>query len=339
MLDAGAAILDASGRAPRQGDGDEGRALVVDDPDHDAWATVLGTGAVLLGPADWWPAFDGGVQASVLGPLGRNRRLPRPAVRPRLFPGAGLVVLRSRTEDGHEIWCRCDGGPHGFLSIAAHAHADALSLEVRHDGVDILADPGTYCYHGEPVWREWFRSTAAHNTVEVDGVSQSESGGPFLWTTHARARTVTCEVGEQPVQTWSAEHDGYRRLSTPTVHRRSVTLDSPGRSLTVVDTFDTTAGVPLRLSWHLGPDVLVELDGAQASLTWQVGPDSRRATLVLPEVLSWTSHRADVDPVLGWYSPRFGRRVGATSLIGLGRGSSSTRLVTVLELRSDAQLL
>ena len=113
------------------------------------------------------------------------------------------------------------------MSIAAHAHADALSLEVRHDGVDIFADPGTYCYHGEPVWREWFRSTAAHNTVEIGGVSQSESGGPFLWNTHARTTTLTCDVGEQPVQTWSAEHDGYLRLNPPTTHRRSVTLDSP----------------------------------------------------------------------------------------------------------------
>ena len=113
-----------------------------------------------------------------VGALGRPRQLPRPPDRPRRFPDAGLVILRSRGEDGPEIWCRCDGGPHGFLSIAAHAHADALSVEVRHDGVDILADPGTYCYHGEPAWREWFRSTAAHNTVEVGGVTQAESGGP-----------------------------------------------------------------------------------------------------------------------------------------------------------------
>jgi hypothetical protein len=333
MLDAAAAILDDTGRAPRQGDGDEGRALVVDDPDHDSWAAVLGTGAALIGAPDWWPAFDGGVQACLLGALGRTRRMPRPPVRPRRFPDAGLVILRSREENGREIWCRCDGGPHGFLSIAAHAHADALSLEVRHDGVDILADPGTYCYHGEPAWREWFRSTAAHNTVEVAGVSQSESGGPFLWTTQARTRTVTCDVGEQPVQTWSAEHDGYRRLSTPTVHRRSVELDSPRRRLTVIDTFETTAAeIPLRLSWHLGPDVMVELDGAQAALTWSVGPSDRRGRIALPEILAWTSHRADNHPGLGWYSPRFGRRVAATSLVGRGTGSSSTRLVTVLEL-------
>ena len=201
MLDAGAAILDATGRAPRQGDGDEGRALVVDDPERDPWATVLGAGAALLGAPDWWPDFAGAVEASLLGALGRSRQLPRHTARPRRFADAGLVVLRSRPQDGPEIWCRCDGGPHGFLSIAAHAHADALSLEVRHDGVDILADPGTYCYHGEPEWREWFRSTAAHNTVEIGGVSQSESGGPFLWNTHARTTTLSCEVGEQPVQT------------------------------------------------------------------------------------------------------------------------------------------
>ena len=79
--------------------------------------------------------------------------------------------------DSPEIWCRCDGGPHGFLSIAAHAHADALSVEVRHGGVDILADPGTYCYHGEPEWRTYFQSTIAHNTIEIDGQWQSVRGG------------------------------------------------------------------------------------------------------------------------------------------------------------------
>jgi uncharacterized heparinase superfamily protein len=242
------------------------------------------------------------------------------------------VILRSRRQDGPEIWCRCEGGPHGFLSIAAHAHADALSLEVRHDGVDVLTDPGTYCYHGEPEWREWFRSTAAHNTVEIGGVSQSESGGPFLWTTQAQTRTLTADVGAQPLQSWSAEHDGYRRLHTPAVHRRTVTLDSPGRRLTVVDTFATAAEVSLRLSWHLGPDVQIDLDEARAALAWQAGPDRRRATLVLPEGLTWTADRAEVDPISGWYSPRFGRRVAATSLTGRGTGTASTRLVTVLEL-------
>ena len=65
-------------------------------------------------------------------------------------------------------------------------------------------------------------------------------GGPFLWTTQVRTTTLTCDVGEQQVQTWCAEHDGYLRLNTPTMHRRSVTLDSPERRLTFIDTFDVT---------------------------------------------------------------------------------------------------
>ena len=332
MLDAGAAILDASGRAPRQGDGDEGRALVVDDPGRDPWTAVLVTGAALLGSRGWWPQLTGAVQATLLGAIGRSRQVPRPPIRPRRFPDAGLVILRSHPQDGPEIWCRCDGGPHGFLSIAAHAHADALSLEVRHDGVDVLADPGTYCYHGEPVWREWLRSTAAHNTVELAGMSQSESGGPFLWNTHPRTATLFCEAGEQPIQTWSAVHEGYLRLRTPTTHRRSATLDSPGRKLIVVDTIDVTAAVPLRLSWHFGPDIVVHLDGTCATLSWQVGPDRRQGTLLLPDTLAWTIGRAEVDPIEGWYSPRFGTRVPATSLIGRATATSSTLLITQLEL-------
>jgi hypothetical protein len=332
MLDAGAAILDASGRAPRQGDGDEGRALVIDGPEANPWATILGAGAALLGAPAWWPHVAGSVEAALLEALGRSRQLPRQLARPRQFADAGLVILRSRQQDGQEIWCRCDGGPHGFLSIAAHAHADALSLEVRHNGVDILADPGTYSYHGELMWREWFRSTAAHNTVEIGGVSQSESGGPFLWNAHAQTATLTCDIGEQPLQTWSAEHDGYRRLNTPTMHRRSVTLDSPGRRLTVSDSFNAAAAVPLRLSWHLGPDIHADLDGAHATLFWQDGPEKRQAKIELPEDLAWTLHRAEVEPVVGWYAPRFGARIPATSLIGRGVAASSTRLITELEL-------
>ena len=107
----------------------------------------------------------------------------RPAVglssRPSHFADAGLTLLRSSPSDGEEIWCRCDAGPHGFLSIAAHAHADALAVEVRYNGVDVLADPGTYCYHGEPSWRSYFRSTLAHNTMEVGGYGPVDFGRPL----------------------------------------------------------------------------------------------------------------------------------------------------------------
>jgi hypothetical protein len=332
MLDAAAAMVDVTGRPPRQGDGDEGRALVVDDPERDPWATLLSTGVALLGAPSWWPSFASGTQAVLCAALGRERRLPRPAERPGRFPKAGLVLLRSREEDGPEIWCRCDGGPHGFLSIAAHAHADALSVEVRHDGVDILADPGNYCYHGEPAWREWFRSTGAHNTIEIGGVSQSESGGPFLWNSQATTTTLSTEIGEQAVQTWSAEHDGYQRLNPAVTHRRSATLDSPGRRLTVVDNLETDTPVDAVLRWQLGPDVQVVLDGAYAELSWSVGGQRRRGRLSLSTELNWTLQRGEEHPIEGWYAPRFGARIPTNVLVGHGSVRPYTRIVSELEL-------
>jgi hypothetical protein len=111
-----------------------------------------------------------------------------------------------------------------------------------------------------------------------------------------------------------------------------VRLDSPGRRLTVVDTFPVAAAVPIQVSWHLGPEVAIDLDGFRAALSWQSGPNARQGSMLLPEGLNWSTQHAEVDPIEGWYAPRFGTRVPATSLIGRGIATSSTRLLTELEL-------
>jgi uncharacterized heparinase superfamily protein len=215
------------------------------------------------------------------------------------------------------VWCRCDGGPHGFLKIAAHAHADALSLELRVDGVDVLADPGTYCYHGEPEWRAYFRSTLGHNTLQLGGADQSVSGGPFLWTRHAGTRVLVAQAAEVGISRWSAQHDGYRRRPGA-IHRRSVELDRATGTLTVLDEVRSERPHPCRLAFHLGPRLDLHLESSVAELRWTVEEAGRRATLDLPAGLAWTAHRGETDPPLGWYSAGFGRRQPSWTLIGSG---------------------
>ncbi|QNP68141.1 alginate lyase family protein [Streptomyces roseirectus] len=316
MTDALAAVVDDRLRPPRQGDADDGHGLVLDGAGTGRWGSLLATGEAVFGRLDWWPRVTG---TDVRTPLLASLVTPftagvRPARRPAHFADAGLSVLRGPGG----IWVRCDGGPHGFLSIAAHAHADALSVEVRHDGVDVLADPGTYCYHGQPLWRRYFRSTLGHNTLELDGADQSLSGGPFLWTRHARTRVLAATD-----QRWCAEHDGY----LPSVHRRRVELT--GRELRVVD---EVSGEPraVRLAFHLGPDVRAELAGERARLTWSRDGEERSATLDLPRELQWRAHRGESDPPLGWYSPGFGRKEPATTLIGTGHSDGAREFTTVL---------
>ncbi|MGW2962380.1 alginate lyase family protein [Streptomyces sp. NPDC001220] len=322
MTDALAAVVDSRLRPPRQGDADDGHGLVVDGTGTDRWASLLATGDAVFGRLDWWPAVTGTdvrtpLLAALVRPYPKDGTVPaasRPARRPGHFADAGVTILRGP----EEIWCRCDGGPHGFLSIAAHAHADALSVEVRHDGVDVLADPGTFCYHGQPAWRQYFRSTLGHNTLRLDGVDQSVSGGPFLWTRHARTRVLAADTSGEGVARWCAEHDGYQGA----VHRRRVELTAASQELKVVDEVRGPYRA-VQLAFHLGPAIAADLVGNRAVLTWIRDGEGRSAVLDLPGQLSWRAHRGETDPPLGWYSAGFGRKEPTTTLVGTGTGTGT----------------
>jgi hypothetical protein len=324
MTDALAAVVDGRLRPPRQGDADDGHGLVLDGAGTDRWASLLATGDAVFGRLAWWPTVTGtDVRTPLLAALIRPSAptVSRPADRPAHFADAGMTILRGP----EEIWCRCDAGPHGFLSIAAHAHADALSVEVRHDGVDVLADPGTFCYHGQPEWRRYFRSTLGHNTLELDGGDQSASGGPFLWTRHAESRVLAADPSGDGVARWCAEHDGYR----PSVHRRRVELTAASRELRVVDEVSGPRRA-VRLAFHLGPAIAADLVGNRAVLTWIRDGEGRTAVLDLPGQLSWRAHRGESDPPLGWYSAGFGRKEPATTLVGTGLTDGAEGFTTVL---------
>jgi hypothetical protein len=333
MADAMAALVDVRCQPPRQGDSDEGRVVLLDVPAHNRWPELLALADAAYGRLDWWPAVPPTAGALLLGVmLGETLELAgRPSRRPSRWSDAGLTLLRAQGSDSPEIWCRCDGGPHGFLSIAAHAHADALSVEVRCDGVEILADPGTYCYHGEPEWRSYFRSTTAHNTVAIAGRSQSVESGPFMWQRQARTREIDVSA-----TSWAAEHDGYATLSPAARHRRTVRLDEAARCVEITDVIDA-AGHDVLLAFHLGPDVTAELETGTASLVWPAASGAGAARLELPCELGWSLHRGQTDPILGWYSPGLGQRVPAFVIVGRGHLTGDLRLVTNLVFSKNEQ--
>jgi hypothetical protein len=341
MADCTAALVDSRCQPPRQGDSDEGRVVLLDAPAHNRWPTLLAVSDALFGRLDWWPEISPDATSVLAAALSGARRevTGRPRRRPSRFKDAGIAILRTapadaisagtapdRHADAREIWCRCDGGPHGFLSIAAHAHADALSVEVRYGGVEILTDPGTYCYHGEPEWRSYFRSTIAHNTAEIGGQSQSTDGGPFLWLRQARARELDVP---DPERNWTAEHDGYLRLRPQARHCRSVTLHPDADALDITDLIDG-GGHEVRLAFHFGPLVRVSLDRNRAELTWPDTPVPGTARMELPDGMRWTMHRGETNSILGWYSAALGLREPAVTLIGAGTCTRQRPMITRL---------
>ena len=176
------------------GDDDEGRAFALGEEWEDRNRATLES-------VGWWlddPEFRTSSHPRSrwlgLAPLGTRLR-PRtppagaaPHLDVRSFHDGGYAVV-----EGHAgrapMRALFDAGPLGFGPLAAHGHADALSLLLRM-GEDLLVDPGTGSYHGDPEWREALRGTRAHNTIEVDGLDQSEPRGLFLWGRKAEAHLV-----------------------------------------------------------------------------------------------------------------------------------------------------
>ena len=120
-----------------------------------------------------------------------------------------------------------------------------------------------------------------------------------------------------------------RRPARVPQHRRTGLLDRASRSVDIND--DIEGSHNIRLAFHFGPEMHVELDGSSAALSWPQAGTSGAARLELPGVLRWSLHRGETDPILGWYSPGLGRRVPAFTLLGRGCGALGAPLATRLE--------
>jgi uncharacterized heparinase superfamily protein len=157
-----------------------------------------------------------------------------------------------------------DVGPPCPRELPAHAHADTLSCLLHVDGRPLLVDTGTSTYAAGPV-RDYERSTAAHNTAEIDDSDSTEVWGAFRAGRRARVRGVTADGQAVGRLTAAAAHDGYRRLGGRPVHRRYWSLTSGG--LSVDDEVTGSGRHAVTVRWHLTPGSAVQLraDGAVIS--------------------------------------------------------------------------
>ncbi len=217
-------ITDSEGNQPRFGDDDEGR-VITSQLAHERHyvSSVLACLAAMLNRSDLAPPQpEPHLRQVLFGVPAESARGPQGV---RRFVAGGYTVARTRPA-GRDAMLLFDHGPLGYLSIAAHGHADALAVWLHLDGQPIIADAGTYLYHSGGEWRDHFRGTRVHNTLCLGGADQSVMVGPFNWSQKARCKLLSCE---ERAENWRvlAEHDGYRRRFG-LVHVRSVHGDETG---------------------------------------------------------------------------------------------------------------
>ncbi|HVL76714.1 MAG TPA: alginate lyase family protein [Noviherbaspirillum sp.] len=338
-----AAVMDVDGNVPMIGDADDAVMLrLAPDRTQNVYRSLLATAAVLFSRPDfarkagtfddksrWLLGQDAAFDFAALKADGARQPRGSGEPPPRLaFPHGGYYVLGSALDTPEEVRIVADAGPLGYLSIAAHGHADALSFTLSAAGREILIDPGTCAYHTQPAWRAYFRGTSAHNTVRIDGRDQSEAGGNFMWLHKAHAQ---CELwdSDEDADRFAAWHDGYQRLPDPVIHRRKLLYMKSERVLVVQDSFECASSHGLEFWWHFAEDCIVNVHGGMIEA--RCGPV--RMTMerdTPPESLELVSGAE--QPQAGWISRRFDERHPTTSVVLRERISGSASRITTLRI-------
>jgi hypothetical protein len=187
----------------------------------------------------------------------------------------------------------------------------------------MLVDPGTFAYHTQKRWRDYFKGTSAHNTVRVDGIDQSVSGGAFLWRKHAQARVLEREL-DGPVQCLVAEQDGYMRLEDPVLHRREIRFDTIKGALEVTDHLICKGSHRVEQFWHFSEHCVVDVQPGVISV---VNAD-QRMEITTPQNANVQKEFGSEDPELGWISRAFDTRSPTSTLRVSLTITGEARLVT-----------
>ncbi|MGK5079754.1 alginate lyase family protein [Janthinobacterium sp. HLX7-2] len=328
-----AALMDVGGNVPMTGDADDAQMVrLAHESGWNPYRSLLASCAVLFGRADFKRkagAFDD-KNRWLFGVAGLQQWMALDASVPEApvlaFPEGGYYLLGGGFGTSNEVRLVVDCAPLGYLSIAAHGHADALAFTLSVGGEELLTDPGTYAYHTQKKWRDYFRSTAAHNTVSVDGVDQSEIGGNFMWLKKANARMIAHETNSD-VQVFEGEHDGYRRLADPVLHRRRIEFNLNNKCIVVKDILQCINVHEIAVHWQFGDHCMVTVDDGQLQAQGQRSGLRMCCSHGAPEIMVGSD-----TPPGGWISRRFDEKSPIASAVWRVKVQGTTEIVTHIEL-------
>ncbi len=239
---------------------------------------------------------------------------PEGAPTPIFLPDSGYYGYR---DGGDSLIIDC--GPVGPDYQPGHAHCDTLSYELHVGGVPVVVDSGTFDYEPGSL-RHYLRSTAAHNTVRVDGEEQSEIWGAFRVARRARPVGATLSDWTRGQLRFAGAHDGYRRLPGRPQHRREITM-AAGR-WAIHDRVEGSGGHRVESFVHLHPAVHCEPETDRAFRLTAPGGVTLRLTFGPAGTLRRDS---------GYYCPHFGERLASGALVLEHAGALPVEFTYVFE--------
>lgn len=334
MLDYLQSLMDISGNSPMIGDADDGFVFRLDwSDDYCPYKSLLATGAVIFNRGDFKLSSNGFDDKTKLlvGEHSEkifNNLIANPALFDiKSYPDAGYHILGDLLGTPEECKLVVDAGPLGLGGIAAHGHADALSIWLTIKGVEFLIDPGTYAYHTEKKWRNYFRGTSAHNTVRVDNIDQSQIGGNFMWLQKAEAvcHSFTSDINESYIE---ISHNGYIKLADPVIHRRIIKVNKIEKCIIVEDYLECETDHEIEIFWHFHE----ECSFTRLPKSIQIQNQDVKLELIFDEQLADVNLiSGDESLPLGWVSRRFDYKVPSTTVRCAQRITGNTKFTNVFK--------
>ncbi len=331
-------LLDMQGNHPKYGDEDDGRVILpCGDATSNNFISILNTAAVLFRRPEMkrcgasWDTKSQLLTTSLKGKATWDQfNFHRSPSHSAFYEKEGHFIMRKHAGIDKEIYCHFDAAPLGYLSIAAHGHADALSVIVHIDGYPFLVDPGTYAYHTHADWRKYFVSTLAHNTVTINKADQAQLSGPTLWLNHYKASPITIKTSIER-DLVCATHNGYKKNNA--VHTRSVEFNKQKDFFRITDLVECArTGYSIHIPFHLHPEVHV-LETSDNSYVLGRKETASTIELVFDPALSTTTIRATDDGKLGWYSSSFMKKEKSVVIMGEHiAGEVSLSLITQIKI-------
>lgn len=328
------AVQNPDGSMPRIGDEDGGWLLPLSVRAMNDARGVFAVAAAVFARADYaWAAR--GEHAELFWLMGRDGLEVVSALKPcppaqspsRHFPSGGYAVMRaSWSGDTHQLIF--DTGPLGCHYSAGHGHADLLSIQCSAYGVPLLVDSGTGCYTPEPLWRNYFRSTAAHNTADVDSMGQARPLATFTWSARPAARLLAW-TSTGGFDYADAAHDAFARDGQKLTHRRRVVFLKRRGAWIVIDDFLGSGEHEVNTHFQFAPRAELHHRGK-----WLLGSGPDGAGLFIrayaPVRLKEAVFRGCFEPVAGWVSECYGARRPAPLLEFQSRAVWPLRVVYLI---------
>jgi hypothetical protein len=195
-------------------------------------------------------------------------------------------------------------------SVQLHKHNDIFSFELCIGDSPFIIDSGTYCYTLDPLMRNYFRSTEAHNTVRIDNAEQHdvEKSGFFSLPRCVIVKNIKW-ISNSSKDYFEGTVDRHKTGRSSVTHKRAVSFDKQYLEWNITDAFEGKGQHNFEWFFHLHP--------LCSTFPGQSSSEKQRVLLIkssehqISFAFESRLHLAIED---SWVSLRFGEKTRATVL-------------------------